>query len=144
MHGLQVTPTSSEVQLWGHARNFFLVMRINSQCSCAPLGWNGRGRRGPFLSPRERCSVGWKGCFWWVVTSPTEQPHPSSTGPCERFMCLNIKACRLQPGGLMSTVPWCFRQAVRNYSTVCGLWHCLNKALEYVAIFPRVTNTFCF
>lgn len=96
VHGLQVTPTSSEVQLWGHARNVFLVMGINSQCSCAPLGWNGRGRRGPFLSPRERCSVGWKGCFWWVVTSPTEQPHPSSTGPCERFMCLNIKACRLQ------------------------------------------------
>lgn len=46
--------------------------------------------------PKERHSVGWKGWVWWVVTSPTKQPQPSPTGPCERFMRLNIKACRLQ------------------------------------------------
>lgn len=70
---------------------------------------------GCFSAPGDETSGrvrGWLfGLVWW-----TQQPNklsPGSTGPCERFMCLNVKSCLQRwQGGAFSRVPCRFRQTL--------------------------------
>lgn len=120
-----------------HSGNISLVITL--LCSSGPGDEMEVDTKGCFSAPRDgtsgRVHERLFGCVWW-----TQQPNklsPGSTGPCERFMCLNVKSCsqRWQVGAF-SRVPCRFRQIVSARLT--------NRSMFFTALSCYVWPDFFF